>query len=87
MNLKTYLHSMLVPDRKAFAERCGTTYQHLQNIIYGDKSCGEPLALAIQRESGGAVSVEELRPAFAAALRQAGYEWVRKSTNELLEAA
>jgi len=87
MNLKTYLHSMPVSERKAFAMRCGTAYQNLLNIIYNDRICGEKIALAIQTESGGAVTIEELRPQFADALKKAGYEWVRPSTNELLEAA
>lgn len=61
MDLRTYLRSIPGPARKAFAARCGTSHAHLRNIAYG-KTCGEALAIAIDRESGGRVTVEELRP-------------------------
>ncbi len=61
MQLKAYLRSIPVAAREAFAARCGTSHAHLRNIAYG-KTCGEALAIAIDRESGGRVTVEELRP-------------------------
>lgn len=50
--------------REKFAERCGTTANHLRNIAYGlgGKRCGEALCINIERETGGAVRCEELRP-------------------------
>lgn len=45
-----------------FAARCGTSIGHLTNVAYGYRSCAESLAIAIERETGGAVTVEELRP-------------------------
>lgn len=62
MDLKPFLFAMAMCDRKAFAERCGTTYPHLRNIAYGQKPCGESLAINVERESSGAVRCEELRP-------------------------
>ena len=72
MDFKAYLLAIPVSERAAFAARCGTTYGHLRNVAYG-KSCAESLALAIERETGGAVPLEGLRPDMATALREAGY--------------
>lgn len=61
MSLKAYLNSL--PDlaaREGFAARCGTSLGHLRNIAAG-KTCGEKLAINIERESGGAVRCEEMR--------------------------
>lgn len=73
MDLKTYLFKKSVPDRVAFAERCGTTYGHLRNVAYGDKSCAETLAINIERESGGDVPIDALRPDLKHALDASGY--------------
>lgn len=62
MDLKTYLSTMTLKERSAFAERCGTTGGHLRNISYGYRLANEGLAINIDRESNGAVCVEELRP-------------------------
>ena len=62
MDLKSYLQTMTLVERDAFAIRCGTTAGHLRNISYGDKPCGESLAINIERESEGAVPCEKLRP-------------------------
>jgi DNA-binding transcriptional regulator YdaS (Cro superfamily) len=62
MKLKTYLKAMPVDERKAFAERCRTTIGHLSNVAYGCRSCSAPLAMAIERESGAQVTVEEMCP-------------------------
>lgn len=63
MDLKTYLRSLAGdPERSAFAERCGTTLKYLRMVAYKAKTIGESLALNIERESGGAVRVETLRP-------------------------
>jgi DNA-binding transcriptional regulator YdaS (Cro superfamily) len=60
-NLKKFWLSLPVPERSVFAARCGTTERHLRNVAYG-KTCGEDLAINIDRESRGAVTCEELRP-------------------------
>ena len=61
MDLKTYLKSLPVGDRKALAERCDTSLQHLKNIADGFRKCGEKLAIEIEKNSSGAVTCEELR--------------------------
>lgn len=48
-----------------FAQRCGCTLQHLRFVAYEAKTPSETLAINIERESGGAVTVEELRPDLA----------------------
>jgi DNA-binding transcriptional regulator YdaS (Cro superfamily) len=62
MDLKAYLKTLSLPERAAFAERCGTSLGHLNNIAYGLRTCAEQLAMAIEEYSGGAVAVETLRP-------------------------
>jgi len=61
MDLKTFLKTLSMLDRQCFAERCETTTGHLRNVAYG-KSCSESLAINIERESGGTVRCETLRP-------------------------
>ena len=61
MELKTFYLSMKPDEREAFALRCDTTLGHFRNVVYG-KSCGEKLAVNIERESLGAVRCEELCP-------------------------
>lgn len=62
MDLKTYWDGLTVEQRETFATACGSTWKHLRNISYGYKSCAEKLAIAIERESHGAVVCETLRP-------------------------
>lgn len=59
---KDFFISLSAIDRGAFASRCRTSKAHLTNIAYGLKTCGERLAIDIERESGGAVRCETLRP-------------------------
>ena len=58
---KEFWLSLAVDERPGFAVRCGTSVGHLRNIAYG-KPCAEKLAIAIERESGGEVRCETLRP-------------------------
>lgn len=62
MDLKAFLKPLSSAEREAFAERCGTTAGHLRNVAYGLRPCGESLAIEIDRESGGEVTCEVLRP-------------------------
>lgn len=69
--LKQYLKPMKKEERAAFAERCGTTLGNLNQIMYGNTTCGAALAIAIDRESGGEIRCDELHPA-------ADFDYVRK---------
>ncbi|VVE47327.1 hypothetical protein PCO31111_04509 [Pandoraea communis] len=60
-NLKVFLSPMPKAQREDFARRCGTTYAFLRNVMYGQRVAGEKLAVAIERESCGAVTRRHLR--------------------------
>ena len=60
--LLSYLNELPPPDRGAFASRCGTSFDYLRQIGYGNRVCREALAINIERESSRAVTCEELRP-------------------------
>lgn len=63
MMLKPYLRTL--PDkaaREAFASRCGTTLTYLRFVAYKAKKASAELAIAIERESGGKVRADEVRP-------------------------
>lgn len=62
MDLKAYLSTLTLKEREALATRCETTAAHLRNVSYGDRTCGESLAINLERESGQAITCEELRP-------------------------
>ncbi len=61
MDLKTYLSELSTGQRDAFAAKCKTSRGHLQNVMYGFKTCATDLAVSIERESGKAVRRWELR--------------------------
>lgn len=60
--LQTYLNGLPVAEQEQFAARCGTTIGYLRKQLSSGGRFGESLAIAIDRESCGAVTVEELRP-------------------------
>lgn len=62
MELKSYFRGLSQEAREQFCARCGSTYKYLRLVSYGAKTPGESLAIAIERESAGAVTCEELRP-------------------------
>jgi hypothetical protein len=61
MEFKTFWSSLDTETRNTFATACGTSAGHLRNVAYG-KTCGESLAINIERESLRVVTCEELRP-------------------------
>lgn len=63
MKLASYLKPLSTAERTALALRAGTSYLHLRNVAFSGKSCGEKLAVAIERETCGAVRRWDLRPA------------------------
>ena len=63
--LKTYLKPMSIAERERFATRCNTTWPFLRNVSYGQRVAGEKLCVAIERESGGAVTRMDLREDWA----------------------
>ena len=61
MDLKSYLAPLDGVARDKFAGRCKTSKGHLQNVMYGIKTCSTNLAVHIERETKGAVTRQELR--------------------------
>lgn len=62
MELKTYWLGLSGKERETFAAACETTSGHLRNISYGGRNCSAKLAVAIERESKGTVTCQELCP-------------------------
>lgn len=70
MDLKAYLRTLgkdrpraeMLAARDGFARRCGTSLNYMKLVAYRSKKPNAELCIAIERESGGAVPVEELRP-------------------------
>lgn len=59
--LKTLIKPMSPEEREDFAVRCGTTWPFLRNVMYGQRTAGEKLCVAIERESGRAVTRQDMR--------------------------
>jgi DNA-binding transcriptional regulator YdaS (Cro superfamily) len=62
MSLKKYLKSLTQAEREALAVACDTSLGQLNQVAWGYRRAGETLAINIDRESGGKVTCEELRP-------------------------
>lgn len=61
-SLKRYVSELgSEAEREAFAERCGTTFGHLRQIYYGNRTCDAGLAIEIEKNTNQAVMCEELR--------------------------
>lgn len=62
MDLKTYYFGLAGDQREIFARKCGTSPGHMRNVAYGDRTASTELAVAIERESKGAVSRVDMFP-------------------------
>lgn len=83
MTFKEFWLSMPVSERRQFAGRCGASYNYLNLYAFGQKPrIGEAIAIAIERESSGRVTVELLRPDLAASLARSGYARVQGPAEE-----
>jgi DNA-binding transcriptional regulator YdaS (Cro superfamily) len=60
--LREYLKSLGPAEQAEYAERCGTTIGYLRKALCTEPKLGESLAIALDRESNGAVPCEKLRP-------------------------
>ena len=61
--LRTFLKSLSVSEQDDFARRVGTSLGYLRKVMSTNfDKLGESLVIAIERESGGAVRCESLRP-------------------------
>lgn len=62
MKLIDYINSLTKEEGESFASRCDTSIDYLRQVGYGNRKCRESLAIKIDRESAGSVSLDELRP-------------------------
>jgi hypothetical protein len=63
MNLLEFIKALNDKDlRIDFAQRCKTTPAHLMQVARGYRRAGEDLCINIDRETGGVIRCEDLRP-------------------------
>lgn len=62
MQFKNHFRGLSISERLAFAVRVKSTKGHLQNIAYGYRPCSPVLAVAIEFETKGEVTRQELLP-------------------------
>lgn len=86
MDLKTYMSPLTPEQREQFAHRCGTTRGHLQNVMYGIRTCAPELAAAIERESVAEVCCETVLPG-RRWTRVKDKDWPNKAGRPLLDVA
>lgn len=60
--MKQYLKSLTKKQQEALAKRCDTSAAYLWQIAGGHRKAGESLAINIERETGGEIRCEDLRP-------------------------
>lgn len=59
--LRTYLNGLPIEQQAAYATRCGTTLGYLRKVISTHARMDAALVINLDRESGGAVPVEQMR--------------------------
>lgn len=62
MELKPFLDTIPIEMRDKFASDCGTSWAHLRNVGYGDKTCSPTLAVLIEAKSKQVVRRWDCRP-------------------------
>lgn len=60
--LREYLNSMMVEEQVEYAKLSGTSLGYLRKAISIRQRLGEGLCINLERESGGYIRCEELRP-------------------------
>lgn len=60
--LRTYLNGLPKEKRTAYVQACGTTENYLRKAMSVGQQLGADLCIALERESGGAVQCEDIRP-------------------------
>jgi len=57
-----YLNGLSTADQATYATRCGTSVGYLRKAASTKQRLGESLCIALDRESGGQVPCDALRP-------------------------
>ncbi|RKG33419.1 hypothetical protein D7V21_09620 [Acinetobacter guerrae] len=76
LSLQKFFLSLSDSEKEEFAAACKTKVGQVQQIMYGYRKCNPALAIAIDRESKGQVTCEELCP-------EADFAYLRNSNNEV----
>jgi DNA-binding transcriptional regulator YdaS (Cro superfamily) len=61
-SLRTYLNSLDRDSQEEYARRCETSVGYLRKALSTKERIAESTAIALDRESDGAVPVEDVRP-------------------------
>lgn len=62
MSFKPFFSALDKAQREDFARRCDISIGHLMNVMYGTKKLAPAYAVVVERESKGAVLVENECP-------------------------
>lgn len=62
MTLSEYLKTMDKEGLDGLARRCGTSVGQLKQVAYGNRRASAGLAVNLDRETGGQILCESLRP-------------------------
>jgi DNA-binding transcriptional regulator YdaS (Cro superfamily) len=73
--LRTYLNGLSKEARLAYCNSCRTTEGYLRKAISVGQKLGADLCIALERESGGEVLCESLRP-------DVDWAYIRAATGE-----
>ena len=79
--LLAYLNSLQKADRLSLATRCQTSEGYLRKAISKGQRLGESLCINLDRESGGAIRCEDLRPDVDWAYLRTARELAQPSTS------
>lgn len=60
--ITTYLKKLDAKGQQKFAARCGTTVGYLRKAVSARQKIGDRLCIALEKESGRAITCEQVRP-------------------------
>ena len=80
MGLNEYTKDFTRQQKQEFAEKVGSSWGYLSHVISGRRQASASLAIDIERESGGAVTCEEI-------CEGADWEYIRSTQNKENHAA
>jgi DNA-binding transcriptional regulator YdaS (Cro superfamily) len=62
MRLLDYLNKLPIEQREELAIRCGTSFDYLRQIAYGNRQCKEALAIKLEKFTDRELRCEDLCP-------------------------
>lgn len=62
MSLLEFIRPMSKDELDEFSKRCETTAGQIKQVAYGNRRASAGLSIAIDRETNGAITCDELRP-------------------------